>query len=416
MSDPTTTSPAVSRLPSVRRRRLALAATGLLVLGMLLLGGWWVWFRVPPLVVPGEALRDGDPEIVEAVQSARASVFRQPGSAAAWGKLGHLLFVHDFQDQALPCYARAAELDGRNPDWPYLCAAIRLVGEHPAEAVPDLRRAAERDGPDQMLRLPLAEALLDQGQLEESMKEFQRVLKVNPTSPRTHLGLAQAALARQDYAGCLSHLDAVGDIPFSRKQSCSLRLLAHQRLGDKPAVAREGDRLKTLPSDQPWPDPILEKVALCQLGVRGRANRAFRILGAGQTEEALSLFARTVKDYPDSELAWMVQGRAFTILGRFPEAEAALEHCLKLAPHLAEGWFTLGFVRLNRKNYPGALECFRTVIRLTPGHLGAHCRVGECLEAMGDRAGAIDSYQLALRHRPDYPEARERLAKLQGGK
>jgi tetratricopeptide (TPR) repeat protein len=414
MNDPTTLSPDASPSLPVRRHWLPLAATGLLVPGILLFLGWWLWFR-PPIVVPGEALPELDPEIAAAVKSARAAVLAKPESAAAWGKLGHVLFVHDFRDQALPCYARAAELDGLNPDWPYLCAAIRLAGERPAGAIPDLRRAAEQDGPDQMLRLRLAEILLDQGQFEESDKEFQRVLQVNPASPRTHLGLAQVALARQDYPACLSHLDAVGDLPFLRKQSCSLQLLAHQHLGDKAAVERERDRLKTLPDDQPWPDPILEKVARCQVGLRGRTTRVFQILRAGQTEEALSLLARTIEDYPDSEMAWTAQARAFALLGRFSEAEEDLNHSLKLAPRNAEVWFTLGFVRLNRKNYPGALECFRTVIRLRPADAGAHCRVGECLEATGNRAGAIAAYQQALRSRPDYPEAREQLAKLQGG-
>ena len=239
---------------------------------------------------------------------------------------------------------------------------------------------------------------------------------MNPASPRTHFGLAQLALAQQDYAGCLSHLDAGGDVPFSRKQSCSLRLRAQQRLGNKKAVERERDRLKTLSDDPPWPDPILEKVAVCQVGVKVRVRRAFEIFRAKQIEEALALFARTTEAYPNSDVAWSAQARAFTLLGRFPEAEEAFERCLKLAPNGAEDWFTLGFVRLNRKNYPGALECFQTVIRLTPAHAGAHCRVGECLEATGDKAGAIAAYQEALRHRPDYPEARERLAKLQGGK
>ena len=132
---------------------------------MVLLLGWWVWFRphTPVLVVPGEGLPEVDPEIVEAIKNARAAVVRKPKSAAAWGKLGHVLAVHDFRAQALPCYVRAEELDPRNPDWPYLSAAIRLVEQQPAEAIPDLRRAADRDGPDQMLRIRLAEVLFDQG-------------------------------------------------------------------------------------------------------------------------------------------------------------------------------------------------------------------------------------------------------------
>jgi tetratricopeptide (TPR) repeat protein len=414
MSDPTTLSPsAEGPLRPLRRLGLLLAASGLLALGMLLLLGWWVWFR-PALFIPGEALPEVDPEILEAVNRARTTVAQQSGSAAAWGKLGHLLFVHDFRDQALPCYVHAEELDGRNPDWPYLCAAIRLAGEYPSAAIPDLRRAADRDGPSQMLRLRLAEVLLDQGLFEEAAKEFHRVLKVNPMSPRTHLGLAQVALARDDYAVCLSHLEAVGDLPCARKQSCSLRLLAHQRLGNKTAVEQDMEQMKSLPDDQPWPDPILDKVAACQVGVRARAKRALHFVQSGRTEEALLLLAQTIKDYPESDIAWTIQGRVFTLLGRFPEAEEALVRSLKLTPEGAEVWFTLGFVRLNRKNYPGALECFRTVIRLRPADVAAHCRVGECLELAGDRAGAIEAYQQALRYLPAYPEARERLAKLRG--
>jgi tetratricopeptide (TPR) repeat protein len=255
---------------------------------------------------------------------------------------------------------------------------------------------------------------LEQGRFDEAVGELRQVPDSDPEAPRAHLRLAQVAAARQEWGECLRHLATVGDVPYARKQACSLRLLAFQRLGDAKAAAREQEQLRELSDDPRWPDAPVDALAQFEVGVRSRLTRAGVLLRQGQTQQALSLLEQTVLDYPDSDVAWASLGRTLAFVNRFAEAEPPLERSLELAPNAADAWAVLGLVRLQRKNYTGALECFRTVNRLKPADPEAHCKVAECLLAVGDRPGAIEAYRQALRYQPDFAEARTQLARLQG--
>ena len=51
-----------------------------------------------------------DPILVTAIEEAQSAVRDAPKSAAAWGKLGQILFVHGLDRQATECFARAGDL------------------------------------------------------------------------------------------------------------------------------------------------------------------------------------------------------------------------------------------------------------------------------------------------------------------
>jgi metal-dependent amidase/aminoacylase/carboxypeptidase family protein len=57
-------------------------------------------------------------------------------------------------------------------------------------------------------------------------------------------------------------------------------------------------------------------------------------------------------------------------------------------------------------------QAFRAAARLRPTDAPAHCKVGECLAAAGDRPGAAAANREARRCQPDRAEARDGLARL----
>lgn len=407
-ADPLPPSPEKSR--SRRRVWLAFAALGCLaIVAAVLL--WPKGTQAPPPQVPGEGLVATDAEIATAIEAARAEVFQKPNSAAAWGKLGQVLQVHNFLEPALNCYAEAERLDARNPNWPYFRGTIYQVGVEPARAIPELRRAAELGGAEQLPRLRLSEILLDQGQIDEAAEVLQKVLAEIPNSPRGHIRFAQVAAARQDWKECLRHLDAAGDAPFARKQMSSLRLLAYQRLGHTQAAEREQRALAQLPDDPKWPDALLAQLGAVNVGMMARLRHAEQLMRTGQVQNGLTLLVATVCNYPQSDASWTAMGKSFAIVGNYPAAEDALLKAIELAPDTADIWLALGLVRQRAENPAGALECYQKAIRLKPTDAEAHYNAGECLAATGSHAAAREEYREALKYRPDYPEAKERLSK-----
>ncbi|MEQ1895490.1 MAG: hypothetical protein ABL998_23370, partial [Planctomycetota bacterium] len=90
--------------------------------------------------VPLPALEHVDPDVIAAIQEARAAVARELTNGKAWGRLADRYFVHDFMDEAALCYARAEELDPESYQWPYR-HGWSLLDDRPEEAVAPFARA-----------------------------------------------------------------------------------------------------------------------------------------------------------------------------------------------------------------------------------------------------------------------------------
>src|SRR5262249_54720205 len=105
-NDATVATAGPQRPPRPRYRTswfYAVAAAGCLLVG----GGLYLGLArrapEPPTIDPTRI----DPLIVAAVEKGRAAVRESPDSAAAWGRLGMILQVHDFRTQADFCLDQA---------------------------------------------------------------------------------------------------------------------------------------------------------------------------------------------------------------------------------------------------------------------------------------------------------------------
>jgi tetratricopeptide (TPR) repeat protein len=406
--------PAPTIVPSFwRRRRVVL---GIVLLLGLAAGGWWaysIWNPRPP-AIPEINLADVDSEIVDAITKARADVVKTPRSEAAWGKLAMVLHAHGFYDQAFVCYGVAAEMDTKDPRWPYLQGLIFMRGDDPLAAIPYLEKAAKLTPADSLPTAKLAELLMTQGRFDEAADRYARVLKEDPKSPYAHLGLAQLAMTRQDYKEALRYADPISDHPIFRKRACALRVAAYQRLGDQAAADAERQRMLKLPEDAAWPDAGMEQVDRLQVGLNARLKQVSHLAQRGQLDEAVTLLKSTVAAYPNSHTALGFLGKALGDLKDYAGAEDAFLKAIASAQPLdkAEHWFYVALYRQEQRKFKEAADAYRTTVELRPQDAEAHFRLGECLQAIGDRTGAADAFRQALRHRPDMTKARDRLANV----
>ncbi|HZZ78740.1 MAG TPA: tetratricopeptide repeat protein [Gemmataceae bacterium] len=410
---PTTAAAPTIAPPIWRRRRLVLGI--LLILG-LAAGGWWAYQGWKPRVaaIPEIDLADVDPEIGEAISKARADVRAKPRSEEAWGKLAMVLHAHGFYDQAFACYGTAADLDAKDPRWPYLQGLIATRGEDPFTAIPYLEKAAELTQADSLPTAKLGGLLMTQGRFDEAEARYRRVLKERPDSAYANLGLAQLAMTRQQYKDALRYAEPVAENPIFRKRVSALRVAAYERLGDHAAADAERKRMLTLPEDAAWPDAGLDQVSRLQVGLNGRLKQVSQMAQQGHLESAVSLLKSTVEAYPNSHTAWGFLGKGLGDMKDYAGAEEAFQKAIALAPSLdkAEHWYYVGFYRQEQRKYKEAADAYLATVELRPQDAQAHFSLGECLEASGDRKGAADAYREALRHRPGMASARDRLANL----
>ncbi len=197
----------------------------------------WLHARPTP---PEVDLRDANASLAEAVGAARAAVLREPERADLWGQLGMILYQHRFAAEARACFAQAERLNPHEPRWPYLTAQIDRVDDAPA-AIAALERAITADPDSALVRLQLAERLLEEGRLDDAEQHFRAV----PDCPRRQLpfddaramlGLARLALLRDqlDQALELAQRSAQGRA-VAEGAACPAR-------GDPSAPRRAGCR------------------------------------------------------------------------------------------------------------------------------------------------------------------------------
>ncbi len=364
-----------------------------------------------PSEPPPVDLAGVDFAVARAVESAREEVLRGPESAAAWGRLGTVLYVHEFAAAADACLGRAARLAPDEPRWPYF-RGLNVALTDPGAAASHLRRAAEVCGDDpDVARLRLADLLLARGQRDEAAAHFRRLLRRYPDHARAHLGLGRVALLDGDLAAALRHLLQAAPDPRTRQAAHVQLAAAYQRRGD-PGAADEALRRAAAARDAPWPDPFAEEAARLKAGRKHALVRAERLLADGKTDEAVALLRQTAHDYPDSDWAWLMLGKALVRRRDLPEATRALEEALRIAPDSVEAMFRKGVAVYLQDDVAGAAEWFRKAAARKPDFAMAHYNLGHCLARAGDRAAAVEAFRAAVQCSPTHADSHRMLGEL----
>jgi tetratricopeptide (TPR) repeat protein len=167
---------------------------------------------------------------------------------------------------------------------------------------------------------------------------------------------------------------------------------------------------------------------------------------AGRLPEAISLYQKFLRDFPNEANAHNMLGIAFFQSGQLVEAVRSMDAALKLNPLITNGDFNLASVfqalgrydeanrhyetvlRRNPQDIPSlqnsamalsalarheeAAERYRRVLALDPQVAEAHLGLGASLYALGQIEAAIDCYGSALAIRPGYFEAHVNLGNV----
>ncbi len=359
---------------------------------------WW-HFRAPPVDPPFPADLE-DPEVRVALEKARRQVLDEPDSAEVWGAYAMLLLAHLFDRDADVCFAEASRLDPNDPKWPYARGLVALK-RRPHEAVALLRQAAQaRSRPEyeSLVRLQLAEALLERGQFDEAEQLFRTQEAETPGSPRAALGLGMIAQARGQETAAESYFRVARSSPYARKSATAqLAALARAR-GDPTAAAALDKENAELPNDPAWPDLLFEELASLEVGKRGFERKVGRLEKAGEFREAAELYLKEIQERPTVE-AYLGAGMNLLRLREYDRAFEFLRKAVEAAPENAQAHYSLAlalFARAEREwqTSPGkeqlktwfqeAIDQAKRAAELRPDHARAYLFWGLALKYLGD--------------------------------
>jgi len=161
------------------------------------------------------------------------------------------------------------------------------------------------------------------------------------------------------------------------------------------------------------PMSLSDLVAATGRNKRAKAVQLFRdglsFLSKDDCEKALPYFEKAVESDSSYADAWAQAGFCNEKLGKHNEALEASKKAVNLRPS-AESYFNIGLASFYLKQYRESADAYRQAIKLDPYNAAdAHYALGLVYRDWGRADEEIQAYKQAIRLRPDYTSAYERL-------
>ncbi|MBN2576377.1 MAG: tetratricopeptide repeat protein [Deltaproteobacteria bacterium] len=157
-----------------------------------------------------------------------------------------------------------------------------------------------------------------------------------------------------------------------------------------------------------------EALALNPRNVKAHIGLGNTLEGAGKNDEAMLHYDEAVRLDPDSAIAHVNVGNIFLKRSEPARAIGEYETALKLEPGNIYAHFNLGQCYLAADKYREAIFHLAEVHRRDPKNASLCFFLGKVHERLGQRGEAVRYYEEAIRIRPDYAEAKDSLAAIEG--
>ena len=371
--------------------------------------------------------------IVTSVKNARAANVEAAAMLALGIPLGVLTW-HQSADYATAETLYRATLDNNPSCW--MCQnnlAMPLLGgsRDDIERAVGLIRQSLQSNPNHVEALNnLGVAYRKLGRFEDAFRAHERAVELSPGSAVAHDNLGGDAHALGRFDEALAHYDAALRLdPRSadalRNRGATLLELGRldeaagsleASLGIEPDSAEAHHSLGTVLLRARRPAEAIaqfnEAVRLDPAHAEARNNLGMALEMTGRLPEAAAQYAEAARVKP-SAITLDNLGYALLRMGRHDEALAHFESAVRLQPDYAPARISLGTLLLDAGRVEEALQHYRVAVEHSQGSTAAeaHNGMGVALGSSGAIDSAIGHFREAVRLRPDYPEARQNLAR-----
>jgi Tfp pilus assembly protein PilF len=144
-------------------------------------------------------------------------------------------------------------------------------------------------------------------------------------------------------------------------------------------------------------------------------QRAYELQVAGNYEQAIRLYKRSIETYPTAE-AHTFLGWTYSFQGRLDEAIEACQRAIAVDPEFGNPYNDIGVYLMQKGAYDDALpwlEKAKRAPRYEPRHF-PYLNTGRIYLATGEWFKALKEFETAVELMPDDPGARKALAELRG--
>jgi Flp pilus assembly protein TadD len=278
--------------------------------------------------------------------------------------------AHDEAGEAA-CWQRCLELEGAGPQ-AYEHLARRAADRGDYQRAEALAREALAENPAQTVLVSLlAEALMSQGRLEESVRLLEDHAAAHPSPPAIFVLLGQLYLQRQEYRSAKAQFEKALMLNFHSAPAHLGLATACARLGDAAGAARhraEFERLnrqedqaaraglETM-SDENVVPPCVAQIMV----IAGNVYFAH-----GQSERAEKRLLRAAELDPANTACRQMLAEIYSQFGRLEDAAQIVEQLRDLEPWNLAHRKNLGILQARMNRTDAAEATFREVCAIAP--------------------------------------------------
>ena len=337
----------------------------------------------------------------------------RPQDASAAGRLAMALHAHEQYQSADAVYQRARQLDPASFAWAYLHGLVQTRLAQWRAAATSLRRALVIDPGYVPARVALADALLQDAELDAARREYAALVQDYPKLALAHYGYGRTTAVLGDSAAALEHYRAavVWEPQFGVAHYALA--LTYRTAGLPDRAAAHLDAYRRLGARRPaLADPARERVHAFRSTARDLIEAGARLEEQGLVDESI---ARHLEALEADPVAAQAHVNLISLYGRKGQMDAAQQHYeagLKLQGDRAGAYYNWGVLLARARRLVDAIEAFRRALDVSPFHPQAHNNLATLLAGEGRLEDAATHYRHAIANDPGYRVARFNLGRL----
>ncbi|MGD1083140.1 MAG: tetratricopeptide repeat protein [Verrucomicrobiota bacterium] len=229
------------------------------------------------------------------------------------------------------------------------------------------------------------DALLQKGNVDEAISQFQTALRIEPDNASAHnnLGNALEQKGRLDEA-ILQYHNSLQLQPEHAETYCNLGNALLKKGSVEEAIRQLQKALQIKPDF-----------------AAARYNLGNAFLQSGSLDEAITQYQKALEINLDYADAHHNLGTALLRKGRVDEAITQYQDALQIKPDLEDARHNLGMAYFQKGDLEKAIECYQEAIKINPRSADAYANLGLAFFKKREIKQAVDTWEKALVIKPE---------------
>ncbi len=297
---------------------------------------------------------------------------------------------------ALEEISKKIEQDPQNARLYFERATLLDKMELDSMALLDYQRAIQRDSSQALYFSRIGDLFFEHQDISGSIPWFTEALKRDPHDPLTHLKMGKLFIYTKEYTSAFKMINKVLRDDVYNPEAYYLKGIAYKDMGKADeAISSFQTAIQV--------DPLYRDARI-QLGLmfsRKGDDMAITYLQYAYEQDSTDLFPL------------YAQGVHYQDKKQYAQAKEIYRQIILRDREYINAYMNMGYMLIQEDSLEKAWRQYDLVRKLEPANAEAYYSLGLCHELQGQMVEAAENYRYAIQFQPEYPAAKEGLARVQ---